>query len=140
MVLAGTRSVRVGVAGVPPWLVTVMSYVSTLPGSAVCPGAAGSPFTEARVLVVVSTAGVGLVAVHAASANWQVPSSEVTTFLISVVPDGRRLSTFTVKRTVTEVGSVALFAAGTGTFCSQAVPAGEGSVATQEGPQPSLGG
>jgi hypothetical protein len=56
--------------------------------------------------------GVGLVAADTGSGSWQVPSFEVTSLVIAVVPDGRGLSTFTVKYTVTALG-VAAVAAGT---------------------------
>jgi hypothetical protein len=89
-------------------------------------------------LVVVNSGGVGLLAVHWGSATWHVPSEEVTTLLIAVVLGARGVATVTVKWTITEVGSVADFAAPTGTAWVQGVLAGEAGAATQVGPHPSL--
>src|SRR5262249_56608357 len=97
-------------------------------------------FTEARVLVVVSSGGVGLLAVHWGSGSWQVPTEEVTTLLTWVVLGGSGVATVTVKWTTTEVGSVALFAGPTVTAWVQGVPAGEAGALVQVGPQPSLPG
>ena len=91
-------------------------------------------------MVVVSSGGVGLLAVHAGSGSWQVPAVEVTTLLISVVFGARGLATVTVKSLVTEVGSVGELAGPTVTAWVQGVPAGEAGTAAQVGPQPSPSG
>jgi hypothetical protein len=62
---------------------------------------------------------------------------EVTSLLNPVVPDGSGSPAFTVKRTVTAVGVVAV-AAGTVAAWVQGVSASAGP--TQEGAQPSAGG
>src|SRR6516225_5707265 len=95
-----------------------MAYVRVWPELTVWPGTASLPSTSARALAVLSTAGVGLVAVHAGSWAWQLPWSVVTKLLISVVLGGRVSLTLTVKVTSAVPGPPAV-AAGTGTFLAQ---------------------
>jgi hypothetical protein len=79
--------------------------------------------------------GVGLVAVHAGSGSRQVPSLEVTSLVTPVVPDGRGSSTFTVKCTVTGVGSVVLFAAGTSEVLGACAAFAGGTPSSPRGPR-----
>src|SRR6516225_12051234 len=95
-----------------------MAYVRVWPELTVCPETAALPSTRDRAFLVSSTAGVGLVAVHAGSWAWQLPWSVVTKLLISVVLGGRLALTLTVKVTSAVPGPPAP-AAGTSTFLAQ---------------------
>src|SRR5215831_5022341 len=79
---------------------------------------ASMPLTLDSSFLVSSTAGVGLVAVHASSLLWQLPWLVVTKLLISVTCAGRVASTLTVKDTTVVLGPPAL-AAGSATFLVQ---------------------
>jgi hypothetical protein len=98
VVLAGTVSVSVVVPGVPPPLVTVMSYPSTSFGPTCVVGPAGVPFTENRVLTASNAAAVGVVTVH----DEQIPVDEVTVLTIVAVPAGKVAATVTSNGTVAE--------------------------------------
>jgi hypothetical protein len=113
VVLAGTVSVSVVDASVPPPLVTVRWYTSTSFGPTRVVGPAGTPLIENRVFIVSSDATVGVVTSH----RKQAAIDEVTELPMLLVPTGKLAATVTVNDTV-----VALTPA-TSTVWTQELPA-----------------